>query len=550
MTPPRPAPHSLEAEEYLLSCCLLDGADVITRCADAGLTVSDFYLAAHAIAFGVINELHNDGRPVDPAVLAEELKRRKELDAVGGFAFITQISSRVPTTAQAGYFIETVRELSTKRQLLRLAMRTAEDIHDTATSLELIDTLEAHLSSVRHRATINKHRSLPDFKLPDEDGPDELLGHNRFLGRGDSCLIVSSSGMGKSSMTMIWAAHLALGWDFLGIPTKRPSKSLIIQAEDSDGDIGELWFSIRHTMKLTGEQMELVRKNVIIIRDKTNRGDAFIATMRGYIARHKPDFVWLNPLHSFAGCKIEDAGEIGRFLREGLNKANRDESFCFMVVHHTPKPMTGKAVADKKWHDVMYDAAGSAELVNWARAVIVLKPTDVEGEFDLVLAKRGRRAGVMQEVQGETTTFLQLTTKIAIKQSGEKIQIEGRKRPFYLLNWETRVIAEQAAVPQGNARFKNATTKTDRYPTEKILDYYHSSNAIGLKLSKTREATSEHLGMSRSAFYDRHVALMKAGLVAETKDGLYRRTPQGDIKANRPLEKVACPEPQNLFSAN
>jgi hypothetical protein len=55
-------------------------------------------------------------------------------------------------------------------------------------------------------------------------------------------------------------------------------------------------------------------------------------------------------------------------------------------------------------------------LVNWARAVIVLKPTDVEGEFELVLAKRGTRAGVMQEVQGETTTFLQVTTKIAIKQ--------------------------------------------------------------------------------------------------------------------------------------
>ena len=63
------------------------------------------------------------------------------------------------------------------------------------------------------------------------------------------------------------------------------------QAEDSDGDIGELWFSIKTVMKLTGEQLELVRKNVIIVRDKTNRGDAFIAAMRGHIARHKPDFV-------------------------------------------------------------------------------------------------------------------------------------------------------------------------------------------------------------------------------------------------------------------
>jgi hypothetical protein len=530
MTTPRPAPHSLEAEEYLLSCCLLDGAE-ITRCADAGLATSDFYLAAHAITFGVINDLHSDGRPVDVAVLAAELKRRKELDTVGGFSFITQISGRVPTTAQAAYFIETVRELSTKRQLIRLATAAVEDAYENTTSLELLDALEARLSGVRHRATVNKHRSLVDFKLPEEDGPDELLGHNRFLGRGDSCLIVSSSGMGKSSMSMIWAAHLALGMDFLGIPTKRPSKSLIIQAEDSDGDIGELWFSIKTVMNLTGEQLEIVRKNVIIVRDKTNRGDAFIAAMRGHIARHKPDFVWLNPLHSFAGCKIEDAAEIGRFLREGLNKANRDESFCYMVIHHTPKPMTGKGVADKKWHDVMYDAAGSAELVNWARAVIVLKPTDVEGEFDLVLAKRGKRAGVMQEVQGETTTFLQATTKIAIKQSGEKIQLPDRKRAFYLLNWEKRVIAEKPVEAAKPEKYRNATTKVIQYEHDMIATYFPPSDADGRGIGEIRRFCQEGTEMSDATFKRAYPAMQAEGLIRQTEDKRWRRTPKGDAKA-------------------
>ena len=33
----RTLPHSLEAEEYLLSCCLLDGADVVSRCLEARL---------------------------------------------------------------------------------------------------------------------------------------------------------------------------------------------------------------------------------------------------------------------------------------------------------------------------------------------------------------------------------------------------------------------------------------------------------------------------------------------------------------------------------
>ena len=33
----RTPPHSIEAEEYLLSCCLLDGSDSIARCLEAKL---------------------------------------------------------------------------------------------------------------------------------------------------------------------------------------------------------------------------------------------------------------------------------------------------------------------------------------------------------------------------------------------------------------------------------------------------------------------------------------------------------------------------------
>jgi replicative DNA helicase len=38
----RMPPHSIEAEEYLLSCCLLDGADVISRCLEARIRPESF----------------------------------------------------------------------------------------------------------------------------------------------------------------------------------------------------------------------------------------------------------------------------------------------------------------------------------------------------------------------------------------------------------------------------------------------------------------------------------------------------------------------------
>src|SRR3954468_12164853 len=96
----RTPPHSLEAEEYLLSCCLLDGADVVSRCLEARIRAESFYDQKHGIVFERLLDLYNRQAPIDVSVVAEELKTARQLDAVGGYAFLTQVSSRIPTTAQ------------------------------------------------------------------------------------------------------------------------------------------------------------------------------------------------------------------------------------------------------------------------------------------------------------------------------------------------------------------------------------------------------------------------------------------------------------------
>lgn len=145
----RTAPHSLEAEEYLLACCLLDGADVISRCLEARIRPESFYLPAHGIVFERLLDLYNRQTPVDVAVLAEDLKTIKQLDAVGGFAFLTQISSRIPTTAQAGYFIEKVRELHLLRELIRSATGAVEECYAFTGGIdEFVDQVEQRIFNV------------------------------------------------------------------------------------------------------------------------------------------------------------------------------------------------------------------------------------------------------------------------------------------------------------------------------------------------------------------------------------------------------------------
>lgn len=533
MTVGRTLPNNLEAEEYLLSCVMIDADEILPRCHEANIRVDTFYDPKHGIVFGAALKLDAEGKPVSSSTIAQELRDSKQLDVVGGYAFIAQVSGLIPTTVQASYFMEKVAEQATLRELIRLSTAAVEDCHNYTGDLpQLLEDFEAKFAAVRHRiGYTGTLKTLADFELPPENGLDELLGSNRYIGRGDSCLIVSSSGMGKSSLAIIWAAHIALGRPFLGVETKRPSKSLFIQAEDSDGDMGELWFSIRYVMKLTDAEMAIVRANVIIVRDKINRGPAFIASMRAIIRRVKPDFVWLNPLHAYAGCDIANAEQIGAFLREGLNKANRDDRYAYMIVHHTPKPLTGKGVADKKWHEFMYDAAGSAELVNWARAVITLKPTETEGDFNLVLAKRGKRAGVVQEVEGEASTFLQPTTRIPIRQSSTQLKIEGRKRPFHLLNWEARVVSVDEAA--GKKEKPGSPTKFEpAYNDAEIVTGFPKSTADPEPFKSIARLIAQTCGMSERTLNRRKQKLRDDGLIQINDEMLYRRTAKGDELAN------------------
>ena len=145
----RTPPHSIEAEEYLLSCCLLDGSDSIARCLEAKLPSAAFYSPANRLIYEKLCELYQKSPPVDIAVLAEELKTSRQLDAIGGFAYLTQISGRIPTTAQAQYFIDKVRELYLLRELIKVATGAVENCYSYQGGLEeFIDKVEQDIFKV------------------------------------------------------------------------------------------------------------------------------------------------------------------------------------------------------------------------------------------------------------------------------------------------------------------------------------------------------------------------------------------------------------------
>jgi replicative DNA helicase len=151
--PSRGLPHSLEAEEYFLACCLIDGSETIAQALQAGISGKAFYDAKHELIWSAIVKLFRERPPVDLAMVAEELKTSGRLDSVGGYLFLTQLGGRLSTTVQAGFFIDKLLELSA----LRLSIRVGNEIVENSyafTGGRLDDLFAAQLSAlssaVRH----------------------------------------------------------------------------------------------------------------------------------------------------------------------------------------------------------------------------------------------------------------------------------------------------------------------------------------------------------------------------------------------------------------
>lgn len=143
-------PHSLDAEKGLLAACLLDPAEIISRCLAQKLPPEAFYHPAHQLVFQISCDLFESKSMLDAQILAEELRSRGKLEEVGGPLYIADLTSHIETTAHANYFLDKVREHYTKRRLIATASRSIEKCFkaDEGGIEMLVDEIEKEIYAI------------------------------------------------------------------------------------------------------------------------------------------------------------------------------------------------------------------------------------------------------------------------------------------------------------------------------------------------------------------------------------------------------------------
>jgi replicative DNA helicase len=137
-------PQNIEAEQSVLGAILINN-DALNASLEL-LTEEYFYKDSHRRIFFAMTELFDKSEPIDIITLTDHLKRKNELELIGGVPYLTSLVSMIPTSANIRYHAKIVREKAMIRGLLHTATDIARNVYESDFDAEeLIDYAEKQI---------------------------------------------------------------------------------------------------------------------------------------------------------------------------------------------------------------------------------------------------------------------------------------------------------------------------------------------------------------------------------------------------------------------
>ena len=219
MTAIEPGIGTVDLEQALLGAAMLEsrGLSSLVRV----LAPDSFSDERHARIASVIIALHRDGSPVDILAVTQELKRRDQLDAVGGAFYIAQLTGKVASSANADHHARLIAEGHAMRSLVRIAADIAKDSSNGSDPFDAIHRAQTSLNAVMDRLIIgaDTSRNASDDIASLIDTRPMPPGYSLGIAELDrvlsvqpglSYVIAGRPGIGKSIVSCAIAWHMTL----------------------------------------------------------------------------------------------------------------------------------------------------------------------------------------------------------------------------------------------------------------------------------------------------------------------------------------------------
>lgn len=264
----RSPPHSREAEESVIGAVLLS-EEAVNEVMDV-IHPEDFYVPAHQAIFEAMRELFDSSQAIDAVTVSELLRRRGELEKIGGIQYLTRLVDIVPSTSNVAYYAGIVEEHAKRRELIRagasvtdIAFNVDEEI---ATVLDRAEQAVLGVAEKRASQTLFEvgpmfNDVLEHIEMLEQQGSD-LTGlatgyvdiDRKLAGLQPANLVVVAArpAMGKSSLALGIAINVAAQDEPVALFSLEMSKEELVQRILSSvgkvdsmklrsGQLGPLW---------------------------------------------------------------------------------------------------------------------------------------------------------------------------------------------------------------------------------------------------------------------------------------------------------------------
>ena len=220
----RVMPQNKDAEMSVLGMCFLDSS-LISKILEE---VNDemFYNEANKKIYLTIKKMYDEHIALDVTTISEELEKSKNLTAIGGIEYITEVIDSVVTASNLDYYINIIKEKAIIRKLINTATNIITESYDDEDVTSLLDNAEKSILDVIRSRTTSEFVQINEV-LKSAQAQLEFLAQNRSvisgletgfydldkatsgLHAGEMIVIAARPGMGKTAFALNIATHAA-----------------------------------------------------------------------------------------------------------------------------------------------------------------------------------------------------------------------------------------------------------------------------------------------------------------------------------------------------
>lgn len=221
-------PQNMEAEESVLGAIFLENRSInIVHFLDQ----EDFYREKHRRIFAAMRALSKKNEAIDLVTVAEELKKRDELEACDGETYLMYLVSRTPTWANVEHYADIIKAKAQLRGIDRAAHNAIAYIRQNgAEPREVLSKLQDDLIAVQSTgdwtrgktnadAAYEAIRELEKNQERRAEGELDVAGISSSLQRWDNCIgtmrpgtmivLASDTSYGKSMLAQQIAMNVS-----------------------------------------------------------------------------------------------------------------------------------------------------------------------------------------------------------------------------------------------------------------------------------------------------------------------------------------------------